>query len=157
VLRGLDARALAGRAAPATHPRVPAAPVPRPRVDRSRQPTPAGADLGGYTAPVATIPAVEHPRDRPRLRAAVLAAHRNRSPPRRSQRFVVGRALAAPPTRKESDAMLLTIAIVLFVLWALGFLAFHVTTGFIHLLLVVGAIALVVHFVRYAGARRTVV
>lgn len=44
--------------------------------------------------------------------------------------------------------MLLTIAIVLFVLWALGFLAFHVTVGAIHILLFIAAIMLIMHFVR---------
>ena len=39
--------------------------------------------------------------------------------------------------------MLWTIAVVLVVLWAMGFVAFHVTTGFIHLLLLV-ALAVVV-------------
>lgn len=50
--------------------------------------------------------------------------------------------------------MLLTIAIVLLVLWALGFLAFHVTVGAIHLVLAVAVIMLIAHFVR---GRRTVV
>ena len=44
--------------------------------------------------------------------------------------------------------MLLTIAIIIFVLWALGFLAFHVGGALIHLLLVIGLIVLIVHFVR---------
>jgi hypothetical protein len=44
--------------------------------------------------------------------------------------------------------MFLFIFIVLLVLWLLGFLAFHVTTGLIHLLLIVAVIALIVHFVR---------
>lgn len=44
--------------------------------------------------------------------------------------------------------MLLTIAIVLFVLWALGFLAFHVTAAAIHVLLFIAAILLIMHFVR---------
>lgn len=44
--------------------------------------------------------------------------------------------------------MLLTIAIVILILWALGFLAFHVTSALIHLLLVVGIIVLILHFVR---------
>ncbi len=44
--------------------------------------------------------------------------------------------------------MLLTIAIVLFVLWALGFLAFHITAAAIHLVLLLAVIALIVHFVR---------
>jgi hypothetical protein len=47
--------------------------------------------------------------------------------------------------------MFLTIAVILVILWALGLFAFHVTTGLIHILLVVGLIALVWHFV--AGRR----
>jgi hypothetical protein len=38
------------------------------------------------------------------------------------------------------------IAGVLIVLWLLGFLAFHVTSGLIHIVLVIGLILLVVHF-----------
>ena len=49
--------------------------------------------------------------------------------------------------------MLLTVAIVLFVLWALGFLAFHVTVAAIHLVLLLAVISLVMHFVRGQGAR----
>jgi hypothetical protein len=41
-----------------------------------------------------------------------------------------------------------TIAIVLAVLWLLGVVAFHVSTGLIHLLLLIAVIALVVHFMR---------
>ncbi|GAC1480107.1 MAG: hypothetical protein NVS1B4_25120 [Gemmatimonadaceae bacterium] len=52
--------------------------------------------------------------------------------------------------------MFLTIALVLFVLWILGFLAFHVTMGAIHIVLVVAAIALVLHFVRGRGGRPVV-
>jgi hypothetical protein len=44
--------------------------------------------------------------------------------------------------------MFATIAAVLVVLWLLGFLAFHVTAGFIHLLLVLAVIMVVLHFVR---------
>ena len=44
--------------------------------------------------------------------------------------------------------MLLTIGIILLVCWALGLLAFHVTAGFIHLLVVIGLIMIVMHFVR---------
>ena len=43
--------------------------------------------------------------------------------------------------------MLGILAAVLIVLWLLGFFAFHVTTGFIHIVLVVGLILLVLHFV----------
>jgi hypothetical protein len=42
--------------------------------------------------------------------------------------------------------MLLAIAIVLFVLWLLGFVAFHVTSAFIHIALVVAVIVLIAHF-----------
>jgi hypothetical protein len=38
------------------------------------------------------------------------------------------------------------IALVLLVLWLMGFLAFHVTTGFIHLLLVIAVISALAHF-----------
>ena len=44
--------------------------------------------------------------------------------------------------------MLLAIAIILFVLWALGFLAFHVTGAFIHVLVLLAVISLVVHLIR---------
>ena len=44
--------------------------------------------------------------------------------------------------------MLLIIGIVLLVLWALGFLAFHVTSGLIHLLLVIAVIVVVVHLIQ---------
>jgi hypothetical protein len=47
--------------------------------------------------------------------------------------------------------MLLTIAIILLILWALGFFAFHVAGGLIHILLVIGIIVLIWNFV--AGRR----
>lgn len=49
--------------------------------------------------------------------------------------------------------MLMTLAIVLLVLWALGFVAFQVGGGMIHLLLVV---ALVLFIVRLVQGRRVV-
>jgi hypothetical protein len=39
--------------------------------------------------------------------------------------------------------MLWTLAIILLILWALGFLAFHVAGGLIHLLLVIAVIVIV--------------
>ncbi len=42
--------------------------------------------------------------------------------------------------------MLYTIAIVLLVLWALGFLAFHVGGGLIHALIVIAVIVLIFQF-----------
>jgi hypothetical protein len=47
--------------------------------------------------------------------------------------------------------MFLTIAIILFVLWALGVFAFHVAGGLIHIILVIAVIAIIWHFV--AGRR----
>lgn len=42
----------------------------------------------------------------------------------------------------------LVVAVVLLVAWVLGWLAFHVAGGLIHILLVVAVISLVVHFLR---------
>jgi hypothetical protein len=49
--------------------------------------------------------------------------------------------------------MFLIVAVVLAVLWGLGWFAFHVAGGLIHLLLLVALIAVVVHFMR--GRRAT--
>ena len=43
--------------------------------------------------------------------------------------------------------MLGIIAAILVVLWLLGFLAFHVTSGLIHILLVIALVMIVLHFV----------
>lgn len=48
--------------------------------------------------------------------------------------------------------MLGLIAVVLIVLWLLGFFAFHVSTGLVHIALVVGVVLLLVHLVRGRGA-----
>jgi fatty acid desaturase len=55
---------------------------------------------------------------------------------------------------KEKQPMLLTIALILFVLWALGFFAFHAAGGLIHLILIIAIIVIVLHFIR--GGRRVV-
>jgi hypothetical protein len=47
--------------------------------------------------------------------------------------------------------MLLTIAIILLVLWALGFFGGFVASGLIHILLIIGIIVLIWNFV--AGRR----
>jgi hypothetical protein len=44
--------------------------------------------------------------------------------------------------------MLGIIAAVLVILWLLGFLAFHVTTAAIHLLLIIAVVLIVLHFMR---------
>jgi hypothetical protein len=41
--------------------------------------------------------------------------------------------------------MLLTIAVILFILWLLGFVAFHVAGGFIHILLIIAIIVVIWH------------
>ena len=43
--------------------------------------------------------------------------------------------------------MILTAGIVLVVLWLLGFFAFHIAGGLIHILLVLAVIAIIWHFV----------
>jgi hypothetical protein len=48
--------------------------------------------------------------------------------------------------------MFLILFIVLAVAWLLGWAAFHIAGGLIHLLLIVAVISLVVHFVRRRGA-----
>ena len=47
--------------------------------------------------------------------------------------------------------MLLTIAVILFVLWLLGAFAFHVGGGLIHILLVIAIIVVIWNFI--AGRR----
>jgi hypothetical protein len=44
--------------------------------------------------------------------------------------------------------MFLVLFIVLLMMWLLGFAAFHVAGGLIHLLLIIAVISLVVHLVR---------
>jgi hypothetical protein len=53
---------------------------------------------------------------------------------------------------KGVEDMLGIIAAVLIVLWLLGFLAFHVSSGLIHVLLVIGVIMLLLHFFRGRSA-----
>ena len=52
------------------------------------------------------------------------------------------------PRSESSKQMLGIIAAVLVVMWLLGFLAFHVTTAAIHLILVVALVLVVLHFMR---------
>ena len=48
--------------------------------------------------------------------------------------------------------MLGVLAAVLIVLWLLGFFAFHVSSGLIHIILVVGIVLLVFHLLRGRSA-----
>ena len=45
-------------------------------------------------------------------------------------------------------SLFLIVFIVFFAAWVLGWLAFHVAGGMIHLLLIVAVISLIVHFAR---------
>ena len=80
---------------------------------------------------------------------------------RQSQKAAVGRSPdspgAAPPAIKYflrilEATMFLVAFFVLLVLWALGFLAFHVAGGLIHLLVVLAVISLIVHLFRGRSA-----
>lgn len=53
-----------------------------------------------------------------------------------------------PRPLPKGQNMLGIIALVLVVLWLLGFFAFHVTTAAIHIILVIAVILVVLHFVR---------
>ena len=48
--------------------------------------------------------------------------------------------------------MFMALFVVLLVLWLLGFFAFHVAGGLIHLLLIIAVISLVIHLVRGRSA-----
>lgn len=65
-----------------------------------------------------------------------------------------GKGWAGSNCHREILKMLMTLAVVLLILWALGFLAFNVGGSLIHLLLVV---ALIVIVFRLVSGRRPVV
>jgi hypothetical protein len=44
--------------------------------------------------------------------------------------------------------MFMVLFVILLVMWILGFAAFHVAGGLIHILLLIAVISLVLHFVR---------
>ena len=48
---------------------------------------------------------------------------------------------------------MLGVAVVLLLLWVLGFFAFHIAGAFIHILIAIAVIVLILHFVRGRGAR----
>ncbi len=55
---------------------------------------------------------------------------------------------AVPYQLMPKNHMLTTIAIVLLVLWAIGFIGFHVLGGFIHILLVLAVIFFLIRIIR---------
>ncbi len=46
------------------------------------------------------------------------------------------------------DFFFLILAVFLFIVWIVSWLAFHIAGGLIHLLLVIAVISLIIHFVR---------
>jgi hypothetical protein len=48
--------------------------------------------------------------------------------------------------------MFMVLFFILLVMWVLGFAAFHVAGGLIHILLIVAVISLIMHFVRGRSA-----
>jgi len=48
--------------------------------------------------------------------------------------------------------LFLILAFVLFIIWIVSWLAFHIAGGLIHLVLVVGVILLIIHFFRGRSA-----
>jgi hypothetical protein len=48
--------------------------------------------------------------------------------------------------------MFMVLFFILLVMWMLGFAAFHVAGGLIHILLIVAVISLIMHFVRGRSA-----
>jgi Family of unknown function (DUF5670) len=63
-----------------------------------------------------------------------------------------GFLIVARSEAKGVRDMLGIIAAVLIVLWLLGFFAFHVSSGVIHVLLVIGIVMLLLHFFRGRSA-----
>jgi hypothetical protein len=54
--------------------------------------------------------------------------------------------------RLKEISMFLTLFVVLLIMWLMGFFAFHVAGGLIHLLLIVALISLVMHLFRGRSA-----
>jgi hypothetical protein len=44
--------------------------------------------------------------------------------------------------------MLLTIAVILLILWALGLFAFHISSGLVHLILIIAIIVGLIHLIQ---------
>ena len=63
-----------------------------------------------------------------------------------------GAAQSPVGRRTEEISMFLMLFAILLVMWLLGFFAFHVAGGLIHLLLIIAVISLLVHFFRGRSA-----
>jgi uncharacterized membrane protein (DUF485 family) len=49
---------------------------------------------------------------------------------------------------KDMRFLFLVLAFIFFIVWLVSWLAFHIAGGLIHILLVIGVILLVIHFLR---------
>jgi hypothetical protein len=56
--------------------------------------------------------------------------------------------MGGSPERTKEISMFLGLFMILLLMWLLGFFAFHVAGGLIHILLIVAVISLVVHLFR---------
>lgn len=52
---------------------------------------------------------------------------------------------------RSKQIMLATIGVILLIAWLLGFVAFNVGSGLIHILLVIAVVAIIFHFIRGRG------
>jgi uncharacterized protein DUF5670 len=88
--------------------------------------------------------------DRSWLESHIRKGERGRGPTQASR-------MAWVPTSFENVekeiGMFLIMALILAVAWVLGWAAFHIAGGLIHLLLIVAVVSLIVHFVRRGAAR----
>ena len=76
--------------------------------------------------------------------AAALARFAYRRPKANARLRVTGET----PERVKEISMFLALFMILVVMWMLGFFAFHVAGGLIHILLIAAVIALVMHLFR---------
>ncbi len=58
----------------------------------------------------------------------------------------------AASAAREVNPMFLALFVILLLAWILGFVAFHVASGLIHLLLILAVISIIIHLVRGASA-----
>jgi hypothetical protein len=72
---------------------------------------------------------------------------RNKRAALRGRNGVAGGPLTLGFRSRQESMMLWTLVVILLVLWLLGFFAFHVAGGFIHLLLVIAVIVVVINLI----------
>jgi hypothetical protein len=60
--------------------------------------------------------------------------------------------MGGSPEATKEIPMFLTLFVILLVMWLLGFFAFHVASGLIHILLIIAVISLLFHLFRGRSA-----